>query len=56
MKNKLQSYSFTTGDGSKRDVEFLGIEEYPAFIVFDHEAVVLKTYDQEEFLTFLENY
>ncbi|MCT8137766.1 hypothetical protein H1D32_08350 [Anaerobacillus sp. CMMVII] len=58
MQNQrdIHSYSFSLGRGSKRDVQFLEIDDYPAFFVFDHEKLIYKTYEQDEFIEFIENY
>lgn len=52
----INRHSFMMGKGNKRDTQFLEIEEYPAFIVFDHEKMIFKTYDKEEYVEFIINY
>lgn len=37
-------------------MQFLELENYPAFVVFDHEQVIFKTNELEEFMEFLEDY
>lgn len=54
--SNIQSYRFSFGEGNNRDVQFLEIEDYPAFFVFDHEQLIFKTYEQEKFIEFIENY
>lgn len=52
----VQSYGVVYGEGYKRDVQFLELESYPAYVIFDHEQMILKTYEQDEFMEFLEDY
>lgn len=55
-QSNIQSYGFSLGEGKKRDVQFLEIEEYPAFFVFDHEQLIFKTNEQDKLIEFIENY
>ncbi|MBU8906267.1 hypothetical protein [Desertibacillus haloalkaliphilus] len=52
--DNFNRFSSTSSEASKRKERLLNIEEYPVFLVYDHEGLVLKTYDIHELLEFLD--
>ncbi len=58
-KHHIRSFNtvqyHTSLEGMNNSYKFLELEKAPAFVVFDMNGVVFKTYSEDELITFLQN-
>ncbi|UCZ53888.1 hypothetical protein LGQ02_03640 [Bacillus shivajii] len=52
-RSKIRQFTYTAFPSERLEV-LLNIQSYPAFVIFDHEQLILKAYDEDQLMEFIE--